>query len=220
MNTSKELVLDEKATLTFKLENKRAVASGILETASTTFILLIAVRVFNANPTVKWLVSSGDSIGFLLSPFVVALITSLKLRTTKGAAVFAAFGFIAYLIAALSNNIWLFVVGSMVGACCRTVIIPINTQIYQDNYPDDSRGKLYSKSSFIKLVTTAIFSYVAGRFLELELSFYYLLLLIFSFAHLLSYHLLRKCPGRFIKRNKTSLFQGFQYLQNIISLSI
>ncbi|MCF7763315.1 MAG: hypothetical protein K9N62_06545 [Verrucomicrobia bacterium] len=52
---------------TFFYERWRAVSSGVLETAATMFLLLIAVRCFEAGTTAKAFVASAGSFGLMLT---------------------------------------------------------------------------------------------------------------------------------------------------------
>ena len=54
---------------TFRWERWRAVSAGVMETASFTFLLLIAVRWFDAGGAAKALIAGGVSVGLLLMPF-------------------------------------------------------------------------------------------------------------------------------------------------------
>ena len=71
--------------LTFRYERRRAVATGILETAATTFLLLIATRWFHAGATAKALIASGGSLGLLLSPLVVTWAEASRLPVARAA---------------------------------------------------------------------------------------------------------------------------------------
>ena len=57
-----------QTALTYRYERMRAVSAGILETAGSTFLLLIAVRWFHAGAVAKALVAAGGSIGLMLTP--------------------------------------------------------------------------------------------------------------------------------------------------------
>ena len=54
---------------TYRYERWRAISSGILETAGGTFLLLIAVRWFQAGALAKALVAGGGSFGLMLGPW-------------------------------------------------------------------------------------------------------------------------------------------------------
>src|SRR5512140_713311 len=86
------MVIGREARQTYRFERWRAVASGILETAGTTFLLLIAVRWFQAGATAKALVAGGGSLGLMLSPVVVSLVARLGWPTAQAASRIAATG--------------------------------------------------------------------------------------------------------------------------------
>ena len=75
-----------RTTQTFRYERWRALASGILESAGGTFLLLIAVRWFHAGDNSKALVAAGGSFGLMLGPLVVAQVQTLGWRTSLAAA--------------------------------------------------------------------------------------------------------------------------------------
>ena len=84
----------DRRQITYRYERWRALTSGILETASGTFLLLIAVRWFNANPILKALVASGGSVGLLLSPLVVFFVSKRRWLAAQGTAVSAHYQFV------------------------------------------------------------------------------------------------------------------------------
>ena len=53
------VVTEERTRLTFRWERWRAVTAGILESAGSTFLLLIAVRWFEAGATAKALIAAS-----------------------------------------------------------------------------------------------------------------------------------------------------------------
>src|SRR3954471_14256286 len=105
--------LEERTARTFRHERWRAVSAGILESAGTTFLLIIAVRWFNAGATAKALVAGGGSFGLLVSPFIVTHVSRLRWPAAVAASRMAAFGAAMFLAIAIFPSLGLFVVGSM-----------------------------------------------------------------------------------------------------------
>src|SRR3954452_5840498 len=105
--------LEERTARTFRHERWRAVSAGILESAGTTFLLLIAVRWFNAGATAKALVAGGGSVGLVLSPVVVALVARFNWPAAQAASVLAALGSACFLVMALIPRLPIFVAGSI-----------------------------------------------------------------------------------------------------------
>src|SRR5688572_10215363 len=60
--------------------------------------------------------------------------------------------------------------------------IPLFTHIYQENYPEKQRGRLFSRTVMIRIATTAAFSYVAGYALSTYFEYFRLLLVVFAVA--------------------------------------
>src|ERR1044071_7546335 len=90
----------DRTALTYRYERRRAVANGILETAGTTFLLLIAVRWFRAGATAKALVAGGGSLGLMLSPLVVSSVARLGWTPAQAASRIALGGALSFALMA------------------------------------------------------------------------------------------------------------------------
>lgn len=190
------MVAPERTQLTFHFERWRAIANGMLETAGSTFLLLIAVREFNAGATAKALVAGGGSLGLLLTPLVVSLVEAAGWATAQAAARMAAAGAVCFLVMAAFPILPIFVVGSVLSMAASSAAIPLMTQVYQENYPEKERGRLFSKIIMIRIGTAALFSELAGRFLSGHIGYFRWLLLVFAAAFAFGSYCLARCPSR------------------------
>jgi hypothetical protein len=181
---------------TYRFERWRAVANGILETGGTTFLLLIAVKHFQAGATAKALVASGGSVGLVLSPLVVSWVQNRGWRTAMAASRIALAGALSMVTMTLLPRVEVFVVWSVVAMAASSSVIPLLTQIYQDNYPERRRGHLFSRTVMIRIAVAALFSEVAGRVLTGHLHYYPGLLLIFAAAFAFGAFCLGQYPSR------------------------
>ena len=181
---------------TYRYERWRAVGSGILETAGTTFLLLIAVRWFEAGATAKALVAGGGSLGLILSPVVVSTVARLGWKTATAASRIAAAGAVCFLLMALIPRLPVFVAGSILGLTASAAAIPLLTQIYQENYPEKMRGHLFSRTVMIRIGMAALFSDLAGRALSGRIERFQYLLLVFAAAFAFGSWCLRRYPSR------------------------
>lgn len=181
---------------TYRYEKWRAVTSGILETAGTTFLLLIAVRWFNAGATAKALVAGGGSVGLLVSPLVVSAVARLGWPTAVAASRLAAAGAASFLVMALLPVLPVFVGGSIIGMTASAAAIPLLTQIYQENYPDRARGHLFARTFMIRIGLAALFSELAGRALSGHIAQFRYLLLVFVGASAFASGCLARYPSR------------------------
>ena len=184
--------------LTYRCERWRAVASGILETAGTTFLLLIAVRWFDAGATAKALVAGGGSLGLVLTPLVVSSVAALGWTTARAAARLAAAGAVCFLIMAAVPTLPVFVIGSVLAMTASSAAVPLLTQIYQENYPEKTRGHLFSRTVMVRIAAAALFSELAGRALSAHIGYFRGLLLVFAGTFAFASGCLRRCPSRIL----------------------
>lgn len=185
-----------RTALTFRYERWRALAHGILETAGSTFLLLIAVKQFQAGPTAKALVAGGGSFGLILAMVVLFAVSKAGWPAALAASRLAYLGTAGFLAMAAFPNLPVFVAGSILTMAAASSAIPLMTQVYQENYPDPQRGRLFAKTVMIRIGMAALFSEAAGRFLSHDFDRFRLLLLVFAAAFALSGWCLGRCPTR------------------------
>ena len=182
-----------RTAITYRWERWRALTAGVLETASSTFLLLIAVRWFQAGALAKALIAGGGSVGLLLTPVVVTVVTHTGWPPAQAAARVFWLGAVAVLLAVLIPILPVFVFSSVVGLMCAASVIPLLTQLYQENYPEAERGRLFSRTVMIRIGMAIVFSKLAGDFLKMEQ--FRVLLLLFSAALAAAGYCLSRCPS-------------------------
>src|SRR5262245_25475019 len=136
----------QRTAITYRWELLRAPAAGILESASTVFLLLIAVRVYDARPLAKGLVAGGGSLGLLLAPLLVRDVESRRWPVAHAAARIVALGALGFLVMAAYPIVPVYVAGCVLGLTTFSSIIPLLTQMYQENYPVAERGRRFSRA--------------------------------------------------------------------------
>ena len=97
-------------------------------------------------------------------------------------------------MATLVPSLPVFVVGSMIGMAASAAIIPLLTQMYQDNYPEKERGRFFSRTVMVRIAMAAGFSKLAGDALDGHIDQYRWLLLVFSGALAVASFCLSRCP--------------------------
>lgn len=159
---------DQRAQITYRNERWRSLCAGILETAGNTFMLLLAVRYFQAGAMTKALVAGGGSCGLLLSPLVVNGTQRLGWPATVAGSRILLLGSLACLAAAFSplRATWLYAGGCVLALTTAASVIPLMTQVYQDNYPAEQRGQLYSRTFMLRILAALIFGFLGGQWLE------------------------------------------------------
>jgi MFS family permease len=157
---------EQRTAQTYRYEKWRALSSGVLETASSTFLMLIAVRWFQAGAMSKAMVAGGSSVGLLLAPVLVARVEMLGLPTARAAARLAVLGAATFVVMALLPSLWVFVAGSILALACSSSMVPLLTQVYQENYPEQRRGWLFSRTFMVRIAMAAVFAQAGGWLLS------------------------------------------------------
>jgi MFS family permease len=176
----------DRTEVTYHYERWRAVAGGILETAGSTFLLLIAVRWFEAGATAKALLVAGSSLGLLVTPLVVKLAETIHLPPARMIAHFFRAGAVSCGVVALFPWQPLFLIGGILCTGLSSAVVPLFTQIYQENYPEHRRGRLFARTVMIRIASAAIFCDLAGRLLALHMGWFRVLMLVFGLSYWVS----------------------------------
>jgi MFS family permease len=140
------------------------------------------------------LVAAGGSIGLLLSPVVVSTVTNARWPTGSAASAVLAAGAAAFLLAAAIPTLPVFALASVLGLAAAASIIPLLTQMYQDNYPEAERGRRFSRTVMVRIATAAAFSHLAGQALDRHPEDFRVLLVVFGGALAFASFCLARCP--------------------------
>lgn len=172
------------------------VFAGFLESASSTFLLLIAVRYLQAGAWAKAAVAAGSTLGMLLSPMAVAWVERSRLPATLGASRVLSFGGAACFLAAGFPTLWLFVPASVLAMASSSAVVPLMTHVYHDNYPTDRRGKLFARSFMLRILGSMAFAWLGGQFLDRHPESFQWLLFGFGLSFLGAAALVRRIPSQ------------------------
>lgn len=173
---------EERRAITYRYERWRALSSGIIESAGTTFLLTLAVRAYHSGALWKAAVAGGSSLGLLLTPVVVSVVTKRGWAPSRAASRLFFVGALAFLVSAAFPFLPLFALASMLAMAAGASAIPLFTHIYQENYPEKQRGQLFSRTVMIRIAAAAAFSHAAGYALSHYFEYFRGLLLVFAVA--------------------------------------
>jgi MFS family permease len=188
----------QHTAITYRYERWRAITSGIIESAGSTFLLTIAVRGYNSGPFWKSAIAGGSSLGLLLTPLVVSVVTRRRLTPSHAAAQLFFLGALCFVIAfaaTLAGWLSLYAIGSMLAMAAIASVIPLFTHIYQENYPEAQRGRMFSRTVMIRIGAAALFSHLAGWGLSGRFQWFPLLVLAFGVAMALGGFCLARVPS-------------------------
>lgn len=158
---------------TFVSEAVRAVAAGLIETSLATFAVLIAVNRFESGAAVKALLLASPAAGLLGSLVIVPLVVRSGLTASRAAAVIslASCGGFAF-AAANAQSETCFVFGTFLGTGIVSMAIPLQTHYLRLNYPDASRGRLFSATISLRALTSLAASWIFGVYLDADFDRY------------------------------------------------
>jgi MFS family permease len=180
---------------TYRFECWRALSSGVLEAAAGTFLLLIAVRWYAAGSVAKAILAAGSSAGLLVSPMTVWFTARAGLPVAQAGSRILAAGAIAMLLAAVVPFLPIFVIGTTLGLIASSACVPLVTQMYQENYPAETRGRLFSRTFMIRIATAAVVSGLGGWLLRERMESFRWLVGLFGLALGFGSWCLAQCPS-------------------------
>ena len=99
----------ERARITYFWDRVRGSAQGISEACWQTFALLIAIRVFQAPDMVKATLPAAFSIGFLITPITLYLLSRCQWHTGTICACIACCAAVGLIIVARAANLYFFI---------------------------------------------------------------------------------------------------------------
>lgn len=181
---------------TFWFDRWRGAAAGVVETAGSTFLLFIAVRHYEAGAFAKAAVATGPALGMLLTPLGVHLAVAVGWTCAGAVRRLCMVSAAGFLLAGLAPGLAVYVAGCGLALTAGALCIPFLTQLYQDNYPEHERGKLFSRAVMIRIMTAAAFSQFAGWALAAFSPRYRWLFLVLAAAQAGAGY----CVGRFPSR--------------------
>ena len=99
----------ERARITYFWDRVRGAAQGISEACWQTFALLIAIRVFQAPDMVKATLPAAFSIGFLITPITLYLLSRYQWCTGTICACLACCAAVGLIIVSQTTHLYFFI---------------------------------------------------------------------------------------------------------------
>ncbi|NDV61045.1 MFS transporter [Puniceicoccales bacterium CK1056] len=163
---------EEIARRTYFWDRFRGSGQGIVETCWRVFALLVAIRVFSADESLKQFIPAGLGIGFLLSPVGLSLANRLPLKISTIVALLwvGVAGGLAGMI--LSPSIIPFVIFVACAQIAASQGVAMQTHLYSVNYPANKRGSWLSTTFLLASFMGIGFGYVGGELLDWDVHYY------------------------------------------------
>lgn len=162
---------EERQRITFLLERWGAVGMGILETLPQTFLLLIAIKFYDAGKMMQSFLATGGSVGLILSPVVVWVVRHLRVPIGKARGWMLVMAGFFMLVAAWLTSLEVYLVCVLAGMVCVTGAIPLSTKLLHANFDSKLRGRLFSWTAIVRMGVGIVFSFAVGDALDADIEY-------------------------------------------------
>ena len=185
---------------TFRLDLLRGSLYGIIETGVITFGILIALRYFNSDDWFKGCIAAAAPVGLLLNPFSSALAVYYKKPISHLCAWYMTIGGLFFLIAALSNSLFMYSSSLVLASITIAQNVPLVTQMLAHNYENREIGHRLAYIIAIGVLAGASFSGIGGLLLDWNPEAFRYIFFAISISAWLSAIIFRKIPSTVVDR--------------------
>ncbi|MDG1139835.1 MAG: MFS transporter [Opitutales bacterium] len=152
----------------FKVDIPRGFFAGILEAGFSIFVLLIAIRFFDAPHYCKAIIASGSPIGLMLSPVLLSVWGNAQVSEPRKCSILMVIcsGFI--FLASLGSHVIWFTLCILFAQICLSQIPSLMIRVYSELYSKKERGFRLSISLVLSTLGGMLSSYVLGKYLDIK----------------------------------------------------
>ena len=199
----------ELARITFTWERVRGVLLGCVETIwqpGATIALLVAIRYFHADETIKSIIIGAKFLGFMLTPFSLSLFARTGVSKTR---LMCALFFLTGLFlggSSFSQSLFIFAAFTMLAEISFVQYLPLNTQLYAAHFTTDQRGHRMSTLFLIAVLVGGVGGLVIGELLDHQLEYFRWVLRFASLAAIGCGLCLLQIPSRPLERSEVGSF--------------
>ncbi|MDR2737681.1 MAG: MFS transporter [Puniceicoccales bacterium] len=204
----------DAAKKTFLFDNCRCFCSGIVEAAFKAFALIIAIRFFNASKTAKSLISSAGFLGYFVAIVTQSIAAKQRrFKTMDLAKMYLLIVAILIFMAALVSSLGAFMALMVAAMIFFKQPVPLMEDVYGQNYSPNERGSRLAFALMVLPLSTAIFSAIGGKSLDLHLKNYRPIFAIVALAAVGSAVSFSKIPSRLLPaQKKKSVLSNFKII--------
>ena len=174
---------------------------GILSAGAQTFALFIAIRHFDASENIKSLIAAGPFMGMFASLLLLHYVSGSGWKKSTCAAVPSFITGVCLILAAWVTTLKWFALFVVVGYIFRSALLPFLTSIYGDNYPQDQRGRYFSKALVLSVAMAAVAGFFGSSLLEIDIGYYSWIFTILGLAAFGKAWAIHSMPTQAIEEN-------------------
>ena len=146
----------------------RGLGQGVLETGFGVFIILIAIRFWEAPDFYKAALAGGGSIGLVLTPFAMGFISMNKLPGSKKCMLLLVFVAAFIFAASLSTTVLFFTIFLVFTQIFLSQVPSLMIPIYSSVYKAGERGKKISFNLIASTMGGLFSSFLFGTYLDTD----------------------------------------------------
>lgn len=199
----------------FRFDLLRGGAQGVFESCWQTFALVVLIRVFAADESIKRNIPAAYGYGLILAPFILAWVGRRPWSAPKYAASLWVAMSVALVCSAFVRDKYIFLGALVFAQMCGAQAMPVFTHLYSQNYPPRERGKRLSSSVLVTSVMGVVFGFTGGFLLDLDpvgLSAYPVIFLIGAVAAAIGAWAISRMPGEPVNTlSSGSLWENIQF---------
>ncbi|MEO0794175.1 MAG: MFS transporter [Verrucomicrobiota bacterium] len=188
----------------------RALFLGLAEGSWITFGLLIVIRGYGADDVaggsefIKGLIPAAGFIGLLLNTISLWVARATRLRVTKVISLYLVSASILLIASALVDDLLTFTALFVIGNVIYAQPTPLVIHTYAHNYTPQERGQKVSTVMVMVAAGTGIFSFLGGKLLDWDFSWYPVILFAMAFGCLVNAGILLKIPSTPLASEQTT----------------
>lgn len=213
MFNSPKQPLTPLAQETFRWDLLRGFFRGVQISGTQTFFLFIAIRYFHADLFPKSMIASAPYIGMIFSMILFHYASTTELKKSVCASIPVALCGTLLVLSAASDSIWPYTLCVVSALVLLNSNDPFMTSMYNDNYPANQRGALYSKVVRVMVLTAVLSGFFGSSLLDHDPDFYLWILIILGLAAFGNAYALWQIPSKQIEtHNHTNPFTNLKLL--------
>ena len=198
----------------FWIEMIRSGPMGMLEFLFVPLAGLVALKYYNASDWQKAFLLSISEAGLIATFIIVPLIRRLRWQATHAAAIFSLLGAVGIAFtAAYSDSLISYMAGLGFAFFILMLPLPLITQIYRTNFPDNKRGKILAIASIMRGIIGIVFAWKAGQWIDSDIENFKPLLWVFVCVSLLNAIAFWLMPKVETAKGSTNPFSAFKWLK-------
>ena len=152
----------------FKVDAPRGFFSGILEAGFGIFVLIIAIRFFNAPNYCKAILAGGSAFGLILSPLIMSFWSGSRYSSSNKCGVLMLVTSTFIFLASLCKEVHLLTFYLLLAQISLSQVPNLMIKIYSDLYSSKERGFRLSCNLVLSTIGAMLVAWFLGKYLDMD----------------------------------------------------